>query len=148
MSEEKNINGVDVSRLSETIEAIKANPELAKFRFRARNKWIYGGHNRTEIKDFYGASKEDTSRTESFVMDADEPPILLGEDKGANPVEYVLTALAACLTTSMVYHAAARGIKIEEVESRLEGDLDLHGFYYDDSIVDDNADGQNQTKQR
>lgn len=122
------INGVNVEQLGANINAIQGEPGLAKFQFRASNTWINGGHNRTTIKEFYGVGKEDTTRTEPFVLDADEPPVLLGEDQGANPVEFVLHALASCLTTSMVYHAAARGIKIDSVESRLEGDLDLRGF--------------------
>ena len=122
------VNGVNVEQLQDNITAIQGEPSLAKFQFRATNSWINGGHNRTTIKEFYGVGKEDTTRTEPFVLDADEPPVLLGEDQGANPVEFVLHALASCLTTSMVYHAAARGIKIDSVESRLEGDLDLRGF--------------------
>jgi uncharacterized OsmC-like protein len=122
------INGVNVEQLGASISAIQGEPGLGKFQFRARNTWINGGHNRTTIKEFYGVGKEDTNRTKPFVLDADEPPVLLGEDQGANPVEFVLHALAACLTTSMVYHAAAQGIKIDSVESRLEGDLDLRGF--------------------
>lgn len=122
------MNGVDTGKLFETIEAIKQTPGLAKFRFRAKNQWIDGGHNRSTIKDFYGAGQEDSTRTKLFVFDADEPEVLLGEDRGANPVEYLLHALASCVTTSLVYHAAAKGIEIEEVESTLEGDIDLHGF--------------------
>jgi uncharacterized OsmC-like protein len=122
------INGVNVDLLFTTIKAIKETPSLAKFKFRASNQWIDGAHNRTTIKDFYGAGTEDTSRSEAFVMDNDEPVILLGEDHGANPVEVVLHALAGCLTTSLVYHAAAQGIRIDEVESKFEGDIDLHGF--------------------
>ena len=125
---EHSMNGVDLEQLGASFSAIQGEPGLAKFQFRARNTWINGGHNRTTIKEFYGVGQEDTIRTEPFVMDADEPPVLLGEDHGANPVEYVLHALAACLTTSMVYHAAAQGIKIDAIESRLEGDLDLRGF--------------------
>ena len=125
---EHTINGVNIDQLGASVSAIQGEPGLAKFQFRARNTWINGGHNRTTIKEFYGVGKEDTIRTEPFIMDADEPPVLLGEDHGANPVEYVLHALAACLTTSMVYHAAAQGIKIDAIESRLEGDLDLRGF--------------------
>ena len=121
-------NGVDRDRLFGTIDAVGANTELGRFQFRARNRWINGGHNRTTIKDFYGAGQEDLSRAEPFVLDADEPDVLLGENHGANPVEYVLTALAGCLTTSLVYHAAARGITLHGVESRLEGALDLRGF--------------------
>jgi uncharacterized OsmC-like protein len=122
------VNGVNVTKLEETIGAIQETPTLARFQFRNRNRWLGGGHNRSHIKEFYGAGEEDTTRSEPFVLDADEPPVLLGEDTGANPVEYLLHALAACLTTSLVVHAAARGIEIEEVESRIEGDLDVRGF--------------------
>jgi uncharacterized OsmC-like protein len=121
-------NGVNIDQLFGTIAAIKEQPSLARFQFRARNTWINGGHNRSTIQGFYGAGQEDASRAAAFVMDNDEPAVLLGADNGANPVEYVLHALAGCLTTSLVYHAAAKGIRIEEVESWLEGDLDLHGF--------------------
>ncbi|MCO6473192.1 MAG: OsmC family protein [Melioribacteraceae bacterium] len=121
------MNGVNLDDLFGTIEAIKESPSIAKFKFTAKNKWMRGGHNRTTIKDFYGACQTQV-RDKAFVFDADEPPVLLGEDQGANPVEYALTALAGCVTTALVYHAAAKGIKIDEVESTLEGDLDLHGF--------------------
>lgn len=125
----KSMNGVDVQKLRATVEAVKADPALARFQFRAENRWLEGGHNRSEIGGFYGAGKEDAARAgKPFVMDNDEPPVLLGEDRGANPVEAVLHALAGCLTTSLVYHAAARGIRIDSVASRLEGDLDLRGF--------------------
>lgn len=122
------INGVDVERMGATVQAVQHNRALAGFHFRATNQWINGGHNRSTIKSFYGAGQEDTLRTKPFVLDADEPPVLLGRDQGANPAEYVLHALAACLTSSMVYHAAARGIRIESMESTLEGDLDVQGF--------------------
>jgi uncharacterized OsmC-like protein len=125
--EQKVVNGVNVTGLFETIDAIKGQPEIAKFNFRAGNKWINGGRNRTTVNDYSGACQSFT-RSEPFVFEKDEPPVLLGTDKGANPVEYVLAALAGCLTTSLVYHAAAQGIEIEEVESTYQGNLDLHGF--------------------
>ncbi len=125
---EQIMNGVNVSRLFETIEAIKVRPEVASFRFRAANQWIDGSHNRSTVKDFYGACQEDTSRARPFVFDNDEPAVLLGADRGANPVEYVLHALAGCMTTSLVLHASARGIQIEEIESTFEGDIDLQGL--------------------
>ena len=128
-------NGVNVTALFDTIQAVKADPSIARFQFRARNEWLGGGHNRSTIQEFYGAGKEDDARTEPFVLDCDEPPVLLGEDNGANPVEHVLNALAGCLTTTMVYHAAAQGIEIEHAESRLEGDLDLQGFLWLDRNV-------------
>ncbi|UCB48760.1 MAG: OsmC family protein [Deltaproteobacteria bacterium] len=127
IKKQSTVNGVDVDRLFETIDVIKEKPEIGKFKFRANNKWVDGGHNRTTIKNFYGAQK-DHLHENPFELDADEPPVLLGQDKGPNPVEYALKALAACVTTSLVYHAAAEGIEIRGVESRLEGDLDLRGF--------------------
>jgi uncharacterized OsmC-like protein len=128
MSTTHTINGIDVERLSGTIDHIVHDPALARFQFRAQNKWIDGGHNRSTIKEFYGAGQEDTSRTEPFVLDVDEPPVLLGENRGPNAGEYVLHALAACLTGTLVYHAAARGIALEGLECTIEGDADLQGF--------------------
>ena len=106
------INGVDTGRLFETVESIRKSPNLAVFRFRLNNNWLGGGHNKSMIQNFYGAGEEDSTRKKPFVIDADEPAVLLGSDKSTNPVEYLLHALAACLTTSMVYHAAAKGIRI------------------------------------
>jgi uncharacterized OsmC-like protein len=120
-------NGVDTATLFATLDAIKAQPELATFQFRAHNRWIDGAHNRGTIQGFYGAGEEDSSRSEPFVIDAGEPPILLGTNTGPNPAEILLSALAACLTTSLVYVAAARGVKLTEVESTLEGDIDVRG---------------------
>jgi uncharacterized OsmC-like protein len=121
------VNGVNVDNLFTTIEAIKAAPATAKFRFRIRNQWEDASRNRSTVGAFYGAGQEQ-SRTKPFVLEADEPPVLLGTDQAANPVEHLLHALASCLITSMVYHAAARGIQLEEVESTFEGDIDLQGF--------------------
>jgi uncharacterized OsmC-like protein len=120
-------NGVETEQLFGTLDAIKADPSLARFQFRARNRWIDGAHNQTRIRDFYAANQEDTSRADEFVIDAGEPAILLGTDTGPNPAEYLLHALAACLTTSLVYVAAARGVHLTEVESTLEGDMDVQG---------------------
>ena len=127
MTNETILNGVSVDGLMSTIEAVKDNPKVGECEFRAKNTWIGGGHNRTFISEFH-AALEDHVHSKSFELHADEPPVFLGEDQAPNPVEYVLTALAACVTTSMVYHAAAKGIAIKGVESRLEGDLDLRGF--------------------
>jgi uncharacterized OsmC-like protein len=120
-------NGVDTDQLFGTLDLIKAQPELARFQFRATNRWIGGTHNRSRIKEFYAAGGEDTTRTEEFVIDAGEPAILLGTDTGANPAEYLLHALAACLTTSIVCVAAARKVELTSVESSLTGDMDLRG---------------------
>ncbi len=121
------MNGVNTEQLFSTIDLIKENPDIAKFKFRATNKWINGTHCRGTVKDFYGALKEDDSRP-SVNYDMDEPPVLLGNNEGRNPVEYLLVALSGCLTTSLVAHASAKGIIINGVESRYEGDIDLRGF--------------------
>jgi uncharacterized OsmC-like protein len=120
-------NGVNVTKLGQTIDAIRQQPEIAQFKFRARNQWDNGGHNQATIDTFYGACQEQSHR-EPFVMDADEPPVLLGEDKGANPVEFVLAGLSGCMTTTLAYHAASRGLNIEDISSEFEGDIDLHGL--------------------
>ena len=123
----KAVNGVNVDELFKTIDAVRATPGIAKFKFRLENEWLDGGHNRSTIKNFHGAMQENVRPT-AFTLDADEPPVLLGKDQGPNPVEYLLKALAACVTTSIVYHAAARGIVIEELETTVEGHIDLRGF--------------------
>jgi uncharacterized OsmC-like protein len=120
-------NGVDTATMYATLDLIKAQPELAKFEFRATNRWIAGAHNRSTIKGFYAAGGEDTTRTEAFELDAGEPAILLGTDTGPNPAEFLLHALAACLTTSIVYVAAARKVELTSVESTLTGHMDVRG---------------------
>jgi uncharacterized OsmC-like protein len=120
-------NGIDTAQLFGTLDAVKADPSLAKFQFRARNRWIDGSHNRSTIQDFWAANQEDTSRADAFVLDAGEPAILVGTDTGPNPAEYLLHALAACVTTAIVYVAAARGVRLTAVESTLEGDMDVQG---------------------
>jgi len=127
IAEQKIVNGVNVTAVEGLVNAIKEKPELAKFKFRLHNRWTDGGHNLSTISNFYGAGK-DNAHLRTFELDADEPPALAGQDRGANPVEHLLNALAACLTTTLVYHAAIRGIRIEELDSSLEGDLDLRGF--------------------
>lgn len=122
------LNGLDTQKMAETVAALKANPTLAKFEFRARNRWISGGENRSTIKDFYGAGAEDTSRQEAFEFTNGEPPVLLGHNEGANPVEFLLHALAGCVTTTTVLHAAARGIEIESLSTRLVGPIDVQGL--------------------
>jgi uncharacterized OsmC-like protein len=129
------INGLDVDAATATIAAIKADKSLARFQFRARNSWINGGENRSVIRDFYGAGAEDTSRSTSFEFTNGEPPVLLGNNEGANPVEFLLHALAGCVTTTFVLHAMARGIAIRELSTELAGELDLQGLLgLDDSV--------------
>src|SRR5919205_1286179 len=120
-------NGVDTAQMYGTLDAIKADPSLGRFQFRVANEWKGGSHNRSTIRSFYGAGGEDASRSSDFTIDAGEPAILLGHDEAPNPAEALLHALAGCLTTSLVYVAAARKVPLTRVESRLEGDMDVRG---------------------
>lgn len=121
------VNGVDVVELKRKAGMMQQNPPLARFEFRAQNKWVDCGHSQTTIHDFDGAGEHIEHRS-TFRIEADEPPVLLGQDEGANPVEHLLNALVSCLTGSMVYHAAIRGIRIDQIDSTVEGDLDIRGF--------------------
>jgi uncharacterized OsmC-like protein len=124
----KIINGVDVDKLISTIDVIKKDQKLANFKFRSDTEWINGGYSKTKIQGFYGAGAEDESRKEPFIIETDEPQILLGTNKGPNAVEMVLTALASCLSVGLIYNAAARGIEIKSLKFSIEGDIDLHAF--------------------
>ena len=124
----KVVNGVDVQALGKATHEFRSDPALAAFRFCVTNRWDEGGHNQTRVDEFYGAGEAQPSEPRPFVIDADEPPILLGQDRAPNPVEYLLSSLAACLTSSLAYHAAARGIHLEQIESELRGQIDLLGF--------------------
>ncbi len=128
MSTAEMLNGVDVSRLVKTVTAVKANPELAKCRFRARTEWDTGGHSRTTIQNFYGVGQEDTSRSSPFILEGDEPNVLLGSNVAPNAVEAALHALTSCLTVGFAYNAAARGIQLDELWFDVEGELDLQAF--------------------
>jgi uncharacterized OsmC-like protein len=122
------LNGVNVEQLVGTISAIKDDPEIARFQFRAETEWLGGGHSQTTIQSFFGAKQEDVSRSRAFILDGDEPPVLLGGNAAPNAVEAVLHALASCLSVGFIYNAAAQGIRVDSLRFRLEGDLDLHGF--------------------
>lgn len=127
MAAENQENGFDLDILNGTVSAVSKDPEMGRCKFRARNKWINAGQNLSTVSGFYGA-KEEIPHKQTFELLADEPALLAGSDEGASPVEHLLHALASCITTSMVAHAAVRGIHIEELESELEGDIDLNGF--------------------
>lgn len=129
------VNGVDVERLAATVEAVAADPALAHFQFRAGTEWIDGGHSRTTIKSFFGVGQEDTTRTVPFTVESDEPLVLLGRNQAPNAGEYLLHALAACVTGTIAYHAAARGIALAALECTVHGDVDLRGFLgLDDNV--------------
>jgi uncharacterized OsmC-like protein len=123
----ESVNGIEIDTLQSTVKAIQEDPELGKCRFHVTNKWLGANHNCTTVSSFYGARQE-IEHKQPFELHADEPPILAGQDQAANPVEHLLHALASCVTTSLVAHAAVRGINLEEVESAIEGDIDLQGF--------------------
>jgi uncharacterized OsmC-like protein len=120
-------NGVDVPTLFATLDAVKAQPEAARFQFRATNQWISGTHNRSTIQGFYGVGQE-MSHERAFSYDADHPAVLVGKDNGPTPVEFLMHAIAACLTSGLANIAAARGITLHEVTSTVEGDIDLNGI--------------------
>ena len=120
-------NGVDTATLFATLDAVKQAPAAAQFQFRARNEWVSGTHNRSTIEDFFGVGEERTHER-TFTFDADHPALLVGHDNGPTPVEFVLHALAACLTSGLANIAAARKVTLTEVRSTVTGDIDLNGI--------------------
>jgi uncharacterized OsmC-like protein len=135
-------NGVDTETLFATLAAVKGDPDIAKFQFRATNRWVSGTHNVSTIHGFYGAKQEMTHR-EPGVFAADHPPVLVGRDNGPTPVEYVLHALAACLTAGIANIAAVRGVNLTEVSSTVEGDIDMLGIL---GLDDDVRNGYQQIR--
>jgi uncharacterized OsmC-like protein len=134
-------NGVDVGQVMNMIGAIEADPGYAKFQWRATNRWINGGLSRSRVKEFFAGNAEDTTREEAFTLNADEPKIAAGQNTAPNSMEYVLHALGTCLTGTLVYHAAVRGIRIEAVESSYRGDMDVRGLF---GLADDVRKGFNK----
>lgn len=128
-------NGLNLEQMVQTIDALKDKPSLAEFEFRAKNQWINGGENHSTIQGFFGAGSEDESRSEPFTFTNGEPPILLGNNEGANPVEFLLHALAGCVTTTTVLHATARGIQIRKLSTELVGNIDIQGLLALDDTV-------------
>lgn len=128
MTQSVTLNGLDMDALHQTVAALEDTPALARFEFRAKNAWLDGGHNRSTIQGFYGPGQEDESRAQPWHFDNGEPPALLGHNEGANPVEFLLHALAGCVTTTTVLHAAARGIEIRSISTELRGTIDLQGL--------------------
>ena len=121
-------NGVDVNQIMNVIGAIENDTNYGKFQFRASNQWIDGSLNRSHIHGYFAGGKEDDTRAAPFILDADEPPLVAGNDTAPNSVEYVLHALVSCLTGTLVYHAAVQGLVIEAIESTSEGDMDVRGL--------------------
>lgn len=122
------LNGVDTDTLFATLDAVRAQPSLARFQFRTTTRWISGTHNRTTVADFTGAGGEHAHASE-FTIDADHPAVLVGDDRGPTPAEHLLQALGSCLMSGLANIAAARGIELGEVTARVEGDIDLLGIF-------------------
>jgi uncharacterized OsmC-like protein len=122
------VNGVDVDQINHVVESITADTEFGKFQFRARNRWVDGGLNRSQIKSFRAGGREDGTRSKPFTLDADEPQLVAGNDSAPNSMEYVLHALVSCMTGTLVYHAAVQDITINSVSSSIEGDMDVRGL--------------------
>ena len=121
------LNGINLPQLQQTIGLIQAQPALSKFQFALANRWLDGPRTRSTIRSFFGAGQTH-QHAAPIDLSTDEPPVLLGKDRNANPGEYLMHALAACVTSAIVFHAAARGVAIEKIESTVEGDVDLRGF--------------------
>lgn len=129
------LNGLSLDGVAKVLGALQADGSLGRFQFRARNRWVDGGTNRSSIQGFYGVGREDDSRAAPFEFVNGEPPVLLGDNAGANPVEFLLHALAGCVTTTMIVHATARGITIRSLSTELEGDLDIRGLLAFDEAI-------------
>jgi uncharacterized OsmC-like protein len=121
-------NGVDTPTLYATLDAVKQAPEAAKFQFRAHNDWQSGTHSQSTISDYFGVGEE-RRHEQTFVFEADHPAVLVGRDNGPTPVEFLLHALAGCLTAGLANIAAARGVTLTEVRSTVAGDIDLNGIF-------------------
>jgi uncharacterized OsmC-like protein len=135
-------NGVDVPTLFATLDVVKGAPQAAQFQFRATNRWVRGTHSRTTIHGFFGTGQE-LAHEREFVHDADHPKVLVGEDNGTVPVEYLLVGLTSCLTAGIANIASARGIDLHRVESTIEGDIDLNGIL---GLSDDVRNGYRQMR--
>ncbi|QBR93867.1 OsmC family protein [Nocardioides euryhalodurans] len=126
-TEDPRLNGVDTATLFATLDAVKGQPEIAKFQFRASNRWLTGTHSRSSFSGFFGATQE-MEHQRVTVVDSDHPAVLVGGDEGPTPVEYLLHAIAACLTAGIANVAAARGVELTRLTSTVEGDIDLLGI--------------------
>ncbi len=133
-------NGVNVEALLGAREALGKAPEAAKFNWQASCKWVSGTHSQTSVKAFYGLGQEQSHKSE-FTFDVDHPEIFASEDKGATPVELVLTGLAGCLTAGVAAVAQMRKIQLRSVKATLEGSMDIQGILGIDSDVRNGFDG-------
>ena len=133
-------NGVNVAALLGARDALSKAPDGAKFNWRASCKWVNGTHSQTSVQGFYGLGQEQSHRTE-FKFDIDHPEIFASEDKGATPVEMVLTGLAGCLTAGVASIAQLRNIQLRSVTATVEGAMDIQGILGIDADVRNGFDG-------
>lgn len=134
MNTDKFVNGVNLTNLFATLDVVKAHPEAARFQFRANNEWLAGTHSRSTMGGFFGAGQEHEHKAR-YSYEADHPAVLVGQDNGPTPVEFLLHAIAACLTAGIGNIASARGVKLSRVASTVEGDIDLLGIFGMDAKV-------------
>jgi len=127
--QEQSVNGVSVGALFDAANSVSSADSPGRYQFRVRNQWLDGGHTRTMVKDFFGAGAEQTSRTTPLVVESDIPAHFRGGDRAMDPLEHFLAAIGACITTTVVWHAAARGIHVNAIDTWLEGDIDLQGWF-------------------
>ena len=133
-------NGVNTEALIGAREALTAAPQAAQFKWRAECDWVKGTHCRTKINNFFGLG-ENHQRPRTFSLDADHPEVFAAEDNGATPVEFVLVALASCLTAGVASVAQYRNIQLHSVKAKLEGGMDLQGILGIDGDVRNGYDG-------
>lgn len=135
------LNGVDTAALRDTIDAVRADPELAQVTFTLGSEWLDGCHQRGSTGEFRQNGAPVTHRTTAYRFESDEPAALLGTDKAASPAEYVLQALAGCYAVTFATNAAARGIELASLRLEMEIDFDLQGFLNTDASVRPGAQG-------
>lgn len=131
----RTLNGFDLQAIENTVTALKGDPKIAEFKFKATNKWEAGPRNTSAIQGFYGACQNDTTRDTPFKCSTDMPTVLNGTDVAPSPPEFLLHALASCITTSMMLLASAHGIQVDNVTVNVEGDINLNGFLGLDSCI-------------
>ena len=117
-------NGVPCDKMFGAIARFRGDADLAQFRFSAKNEWVEGTASRSTIHEWHGVGA-DQLHVREFQFEADHPT--LGHGHGPTPQEYVLHALAACVTAGIVTGAAARGIPLRSVTSKVTGDIDVRG---------------------
>jgi uncharacterized OsmC-like protein len=136
MSETTNTvnNGVNVEALLGAREALSEAPEAARFNWRANCTWVKGTHSSISIEKFFGLGEEQSHR-QVYTFDADHPQIFASEDNGITPPEYILVALASCLTAGVASVAQNRDIQLRSVTATVEADMDIQGILGIDADV-------------